>query len=128
MNLISTLKGILCLLIFYGLGETLSLLTAAPIPGAVIGMLLLFAVLRLSGRPTPQWLTDGSQFLIRLLSLFFLPAAVGLFFLPAEFHRQWPALLATIVMATLCSLALTALALNFWVKKNPARTVSEDRQ
>ncbi len=122
MKILNTLKGLACLLLFYGIGETLSRKAGLPVPGAVIGMLLLFGVLRLSGRPAPQWLSDSSQLLIRLLSLFFLPAAVGLFFLPPEFLQQWPALVATIVFATLCSLALTAILVNRWIKKSDSST------
>ena len=106
------LKGIPCLMLFYLLGEGLARLTEAPIPGAVIGMVMMFAALRLSRRTTPLWLEQSSQFFIRYLALFFLPAAVGLFFLPESFDNQWPAILGAIVLATLISLGATALLLN----------------
>lgn len=111
------IKGIICLIFFYALGEGITLLTNLPIPGAVIGMLLLFFLLRYRGQSTPTWLNDSSQLFIRFLPLFFLPAAVGIFFLPDAFHTQWPAFLGAIVIATLISLATTALVMKELLKK-----------
>ncbi|RLA40704.1 MAG: CidA/LrgA family protein, partial [Gammaproteobacteria bacterium] len=43
--------------------------------------------------------------------LFFIPAGLGIFFLPEAMQQQWPAILAAIVGGTLLSIALTGLTL-----------------
>jgi len=46
------LRGIPCLIAFYLLGEGIVWLTSFPVPGAVVGMLLLFFALRIHARTT----------------------------------------------------------------------------
>jgi len=100
------LKGLTVLLVFQLLGEVVSNYFRLPVPGPVIGMLLLFTVLLVIGsRPS---LDTASKPLIQHLSLLFLPAGVGIFFLPNHFDDQWPAILFAIIPATLISLVLTA--------------------
>ncbi len=102
-------KGLGLLVLFQLLGEALSRLLPIAVPGPVLGMLLLFFVLRQID--PPQWLVKTAGRLISLLSLFFIPAGLGIFFLPASIQQQWPAILAAIVGGTLLSIALTGLAL-----------------
>ncbi len=110
-NLIATGKGLAVLIAFLWLGEGIANYTGAPIPGGVLGMLLLFTVLRLYPGTTPGWLVDTAHRLIALLPLFFIPAGVGIFFLPDGFADQWPALLGAIILGTLLSITLTGLVL-----------------
>ena len=104
------IKGFLTLLVFQLLGESLAELGQLPIPGPVIGMLLLFIALRLRGRVSAG-LQQSSQGLIQNLTLLFLPAGVGIFFLPASVQQQWPAITAAIVGGTLVTMIATALIL-----------------
>ncbi|MBQ0719625.1 MAG: CidA/LrgA family protein [Gammaproteobacteria bacterium] len=103
------LKGLAVLLLFQLLGEGLAQLLPIAVPGPVLGMLLLFFTLRQIGPPV--WLVKTAGRLISLLSLFFIPAGLGIFFLPASIQQQWPAILAAIVGGTLLSIALTGLTL-----------------
>lgn len=73
--LISAQIGILYL--FYYVGNLVQELLAIPIPGSIIGMLLLFLLLS-TGIIKEKWLASGSQLLITYLSLLFVPATVGL--------------------------------------------------
>ena len=106
------LQGFLVLLLFQMLGEALAALSGAPIPGPVIGMLCLFIALRLRGRASED-LQRTSQALIQHLSLLFLPAGVGIFFLPAALQSQWLAIGAAMMGGTLLTMLLSAALLKY---------------
>lgn len=103
------LKGLAVLVLFQLLGEGLAQVLPIAVPGPVLGMVLLFFTLRQLG--PPDWLVKTAGRLIGLLSLFFIPAGLGIFFLPEAMQQQWPAILAAIVGGTLLSIALTGLTL-----------------
>ncbi len=94
---------------FQGVGEACVYFSGAPIPGPVIGMLLLFASLQLSRTETPEWLGQTGHFLIRWLALMFLPACTGLFFLPNIASDQWLPIIAAMVVGTLLTMAVAAV-------------------
>jgi len=71
------LKGIIILLAFFLGGEFIAQLFAWPIPGSVIGMLLLFVFLLLRGS-LPKSLKHSSDSLLPFLPLFIVPASVGI--------------------------------------------------
>lgn len=100
------LKAFTILLLFQLLGETLVGLTGIPIPGPVIGMLLLWIALHIKNGASSE-LSQLSQNLISHLSLLFLPAGVGLFFLPASIQQYWPAVLGAMVLGTFVSMLFT---------------------
>ncbi|GAB2189842.1 CidA/LrgA family protein [Sessilibacter sp. MAH2] len=108
------IKGFLFLFIFQALGELLVRWFNLIIPGSVIGLLLLFIYLLFM--PTPEPLQKVADGLVRSLSLFFLPAGVGLFFLPENILSQWPALLAAMVLGTAVALFICALILR-WISR-----------
>lgn len=91
-------------------GQLLSERLALPVPGSVVGMLLLLVGLMLYGG-VPRGLAQVSSQLLRLLALLFLPAAVGVFFLRDLDAGDWLALLAATVFGTLLSFTLCALLL-----------------
>jgi holin-like protein len=104
-----SLKGLAVLVLFQLLGECLAYVLPIAVPGPVLGMVLLFFTLRQLS--PPDWLVNTAGKLIGMLSLFFIPAGVGIFFLPEAIQQQWPAILAAIIGGTLLSIALTGLTL-----------------
>ncbi len=102
------IRGFTQILLFWILGESLHFLTAIPISGNVLGMLLLFAWLLLRQQVSPE-LEQSSQALIAQLSLLLLPGGVGLFFLGERMQGQWLAVLSAIGIGTLISMALCIL-------------------
>lgn len=102
--------GLLVLIGFQIAGELLVFWLQLPVPGAVVGMLLLLASLRLAQplwpEPTLARVGETSRVLINHLSLLFLPAGVGIFFLPDRINAQWPAVLAAMVAGTFVSMLL----------------------
>ncbi|SEA15676.1 CidA/LrgA family protein [Microbulbifer marinus] len=98
------------------LGRTISEALALPVPGSVLGMLLLLLALMVYGR-VPRGLAQVSEQLLRLLALLFLPAAVGVFYLRDLSAQDWLGLLAATVVGTLVSLTLCALLLARLLKR-----------
>lgn len=71
------LVGLIWLLACQLVGEVVVRLTDAPIPGAVVGMVLLFIVLRWRRTPDSAPVIRAGDYLLRHLQLFFVPAGVG---------------------------------------------------
>lgn len=117
------LRGFLVLLVCQCLGEAFKALTDIALPGPVIGMLLLLAVLVIRGG-VPEWLGQTSSKVISYLSLMFLPPAVGLFFLGPDFADQWPAVIAAIVLGTLLTLLVSAALMQWLVNRRESENSS----
>ena len=77
------IRGLLVLLTCQLLGEALVALLDLPVPGPVVGMVLLLGVLH-RWRPGPEsGVVQVSEGLLRHLQLLFVPAGAGVFsFLP----------------------------------------------
>ena len=81
--------GAFTLLLVYQLaGEVLVLVTGLPVPGPVVGMLLLFLSLAARGA-APQWLRESCQGLLAHLSLLFVPAGVGVLLHFQRLGAEW---------------------------------------
>jgi holin-like protein len=65
------------ILLFSFLGEVLSKISHLPIPGSVIGMFLLFGAL-MAGLVKVEQMESTAKFLLENLSVFFLPATLGI--------------------------------------------------
>jgi len=89
-------------------GEALVRAAGLPIPGPVVGMLLLFLMMRLR-LPLPRELYDVSDILLRYLALLFVPAGVGAVQHLDRFGSEGLRLGAVIVLSTIVSLTVTAL-------------------
>lgn len=105
------LIGFLQLLAFLLAGETLVYLAALPLPGAVVGMALLLGWLLWRGREPGENLGKAATGVLQFLSLLFVPAGVGIILHLERLQREWPAILGSVVFATLISVALTGLLL-----------------
>lgn len=71
------LRQFLIILIICFTGEVLSKVVHIPLPGSIIGMILLFICL-LIGLIKLQMIEEISKFLLEHLAFFFIPAGVGL--------------------------------------------------
>ncbi len=104
------LGAITLLLVYQLLGEVIVLVLALPVPGPVVGMLLLFASLALRrGAEAP--LRDTANGLLSHLSLLFVPAGVGVM---AHFGRlgdEWLPIAVALVGSTVITIAVTALVM-----------------
>lgn len=78
-----------------------------PIPGPVIGMALLFIVL-LVRRGIPEPLEHTGNGLLRVLSLLFVPAGVGVMQHLDLIAASWVSIAITIVASTAITMLVTA--------------------
>ena len=108
----SLINGVLVLLLCQCTGEAIKAYFNLSLPGPVLGMFILFLGLCLFG-DTPKALIKSSQTLIPLLGLMFLPTTAGLFFLGAEFNKQWPAIIIAIALGSLLSLIFNGLMMKW---------------
>jgi len=99
--------GLLILIAYHQSGEALKFWFGWPIPGSVIGMLLLFVSLLLFNKP-PKSIQRSSEFILSHLSLLFVPAGVGVMLLFDLIADQWVAMLVSMVLSTFVSLVFTA--------------------
>ena len=106
------------LLLFQLAGEVLARALAIPVPGPVLGMLMLFVALLLRGGPSHE-LQTTSQNLLQHLSLLFVPAGTGIILHLHRIADEWPALLASLLVSTLAALAVTALVMRLFQKTAP---------
>ncbi|GAA5170553.1 CidA/LrgA family protein [Viridibacterium curvum] len=113
------LTGFAILLACWLLGEVVSTLLPFALPGAVAGMLLLLAFC-LIRRHVPKPIEAAGRGLLDHLSLLFVPAAVGLIDQGPLLSVHGPGLLATLVLSTGITMAITALTLKWLLGRRKA--------
>jgi holin-like protein len=96
------------LLVFQTLGEGLAYAFSLPVPGPVIGMVLLFCFLMIRRDAAPKLAPTALEFL-KHLSLLFIPAGVGIMVHAQRVAAEWLAIGAALVLSTTVSLVVTAL-------------------
>lgn len=114
------IKGLVILLLYQGAGEILALGLSSPVPGPVIGLVLLLGTLlwRQKTDPDVQMVAIG---LTSHLGLLFVPAAVGVVsFLPL-LKGHMLAILLVLVLSVVLAMAATALVLKHRSGPKPAK-------
>lgn len=109
------IKALAVLLLFQCLGETISFAATIPVPGPVIGMLLLLAVLRLS-KTTLTTVEEPSLAFLKHLSLLFVPAGVGIVVYAGKVESDLVPIAATILIGTALTVCITAITAQALVK------------
>jgi len=89
-------------------GELVARLLQLPVPGPVLGLLFLFAVLLARGR-TAETVGGTARVLLGNLALLFVPAGVGLVRHGARLRMEWLAIFAALAVSTAVTIAVTAL-------------------
>jgi holin-like protein len=88
-------------------GELLVRLLGIPVPGPVVGMVILLAGLVIGG--VPEGLRKVGTGLLTYLPLFFVPAGVGLVTHGTRLRADWLPLAAGIVISTLATMLVVGL-------------------
>jgi holin-like protein len=102
------LNGITLLLVYQLVGEITVRLLGLPIPGPVLGMVMLFITLMIRGK-APESVDQASTALLSHLSLLFVPAGVGMM---AHFGRiadEWIPITLALLLSTVITMVATAL-------------------
>lgn len=95
--------GLGVLLAFLLAGEAVATLGRLPLPGSVVGMLLLAAALRF-GRLPVAWVEPAAELLLRHMALLFVPPGVGLMVQLDLLRREWLPVVVAGVASTLAVL------------------------
>lgn len=93
------------LVVFLVAGEWVSRLAALPIPGSVVGMVLLTVALR-TEVVSPALVRDAAGLLLRHMGLLFVPAGAGVMRYTGLIQAEWPAILGAGVVSTLVVMAV----------------------
>lgn len=101
------LRGITILLIYQLVGEISVLFLSIPVPGPVLGMILLLLTLLLRGS-TPASLDSSSTALLSHLSLLFVPAGVGMLVHFDRIANEWIPITIALLLSTIITMMATA--------------------
>ena len=111
------LRGLAWLLVFQSVGEVLSRGFSLPLPGPVLGLILLVPALRFALVREP--VAECANFLLSHLSLLFIPVGVGVMTHLALLSQYGGRMLVVIALSTWIGLAVTALVLYWPDRKAP---------
>jgi holin-like protein len=98
-----------------------------PVPGNVLGMLMLFGLL-CTGVVKESWMADGAGLLTRHLSFFFIPIVVGLIDWAGLLVEVGLRLLVALVASSLAGLFVTGRVVQLLSCKQPRLAVSHRRE
>lgn len=118
----NALRGLTWLLVFQSVGELLARGLALPLPGPVIGMVLLLAALRWQAVQKP--VAACTEFLLAHLSLLFVPVGVGVMTHLSLVSQYGVRMLTVVVLSTLAGLGVTVLSLHLLRERQPMDAAS----
>lgn len=115
--------AIAALLVFQLVGEVLVQALALPLPGPLLGMLLLFAAFVVRGG-VPEAVERGAQALLSHLMLLFIPAVTGVILYAERIGREWLPFLAACLIGAAITMAAAAYTLR-WMLRITGQTAAE---
>ena len=104
---ISSALGFIGIVSCYLTGEWLVQITRVPLPGALIGMLLLLVILLFRQR-SPGAVAQVAQPLLGHMTLLFVPAVVGVMAFWPEVKQNLTGIVLALVITTVLSMGITA--------------------
>lgn len=102
----------LAILICQLLGESITRLFHWSVPGPVLGLLILFVLLLIYKRKIPKGLETCETALLSHLSLFFVPAGVGVVNLLSLLQKNLGVIVCVLLISTLCAIIAGAWCTN----------------
>lgn len=106
----------ICIILFINfIGELIHLVLRTSIPGNVIGMLLLL-VLLCTKIIKLKHIDEISDFFLKNLAFFFLPAGVGLISCMSLLNGNWGAILIVCLLSTIVVIVVTGFTIQFFKK------------
>lgn len=108
-------------------GEVFVRTLALAVPGPVVGMMLLAALMLLKA-PLPSELGDTADTLLKHLSLLFVPAGVGVVQHFDRLRGEGFQLLAVVVLSTAITLVVTAVVFTAIARRMGPRTGDDEHE
>jgi len=103
------------LLVFQLVGEVTVQGLGLPLPGPLLGMLMLFAGLLWRGG-LPEALQEAANALLRHLMLLFIPAVTGVMMYFDRIAREWLPFMASCLAGAALTMVVTALTLRWMLR------------
>ncbi|MEQ1516792.1 MAG: CidA/LrgA family protein [Usitatibacteraceae bacterium] len=107
------IRGLIILLSFQGAGEIITRLFSLPVPGPVIGLVLLLIFLIRRGKVDAPIDTVAST-LTKHLGLLFVPAAVGVVMFWPQLKTHFWAITIALAVSVTATIGVSAAVLRFW--------------
>ncbi|KAA0549555.1 CidA/LrgA family protein [Bacillus sp. BGMRC 2118] len=104
------------LFLLYAIGVFIQTITHVPIPGSIIGMVILFLLLVNKKLPS-TWLEKGSNVLLSHLQLFFVPVTVGTIEYLSYFFGKGVVSLLVVLVSTAIVLVSTGVVTQYILTK-----------
>jgi len=103
------------------LGEVVVQVSGLPVPGAVIGLVLLYVMLVWRGEVSGE-MSRTSGFLLQNLGVLFVPAGVGVIAYLPMIASQWWSILLVLLISVTATIAITGLVVT-WLSPRGVETV-----
>lgn len=108
-----------CIILFVSfLGELLHILIPLPIPASVYGLVLMLLAL-CTGILKLTQVKETADFLIEIMPVMFIPAAVGLLDSWTALQSIWFPVIAITILTTIIVMAVTGLVTQHMIRKDP---------
>ncbi|OKL35476.1 CidA/LrgA family protein [Domibacillus mangrovi] len=120
MKFIKVILQMVLLYIFYIGGVWLSDRLHLPLPGSIIGLLLLWTALMLKICPL-NWIESGANFILSYLPLFFIPATVGVMNYFHVFAGKGILLILIVVFSTLITMAIAGYTSQYFAGREETK-------
>ncbi len=104
------LRPLTTLILCQFVGEVVARALGLPLPGPVLGLLLLLGLLMVRGGPDDAMRTTSNG-LLRHLSLLFVPAGVGVVTQLDALAQDWLAIAVAILVSTALGLVVTGVVM-----------------
>lgn len=120
MNILRILAQIAILFAFSFIGGLLHTYLHIPLPGSIIGLILLFLAL-CTNFFSVKWIDQGAGFLLAFLPFLFIPTLIGVINYPELLSNKGFLLLIVVVISTIITIGAAGRASQYSENKSKRR-------
>lgn len=102
------MSAIFLLILLQLIGESIVQMSGLPVPGAIVGLILLYVILLWRGQVSDE-MSRTSGFLLQNLGVLFVPAGVGVIAYLPLIAAQWWIILLVLLVSVCTTVAITGL-------------------
>ncbi|MBY0221020.1 CidA/LrgA family holin-like protein [Sporosarcina aquimarina] len=117
MKIVKTLIQVVFLYLFFMLGNFLRQWLSIPLPGSIIGLLILWGLLSFRIIPL-NWVEKGAYVFLSTLPLYLIPATVGVMNYGHVFKGKGLLLVVITIVSTFITMAMASLVSQSMAKRN----------
>ncbi|MGE7544031.1 CidA/LrgA family holin-like protein [Sporosarcina newyorkensis] len=117
MKIVKTLIQVVFLYLFFMLGNFLRQWLSIPLPGSIIGLLILWGLLSFRIIPL-NWVEKGAYVFLSTLPLYLIPATVGVMNYGHVFKGKGLLLVVITIVSTYITMAVASLVSQSMAKRN----------